>query len=148
MKATDVEVKKEFTEDEKQRFALIIRLDEDFRRKHAGKVRRVEVGHVCVDSGNVVIVDPCYLHDGKHGPNGTPDEYGLQHASEGWIEEKRMDEVMDIGAIDEKTGEARPAGPIYNGLAVASHTGYGDGTYPVYATILDGRVLKLEIEFA
>jgi hypothetical protein len=142
------EVKKELTEDEKQKFARIIRLDEEFKRKNAGKVRRVEVGHVTVDSGRIIIIDPCHLHDGRTLPNG------LRHSSEGWIDpttgqatEKREEEMDAIGCIDETTGESKPAVPVYHSSAVASSTGYGDGTYPVYATILDGRVLKLEIEF-
>jgi hypothetical protein len=107
----------------------IIRLAEEFKRRNAGKVRKVMVGEVSVDSGRVVIIDPCYLHDGKPGPGG------LEHATEGWKEEKRMSEVDKAsgGWIDDNTGEAKKAGSIYNGLAVASSTGYGDGTYPVYA---------------
>ncbi len=135
---------KELTPKEKQKFAQTIRLYEECKRKHGGKVRRVKVGYVSVDSGQVIIVDPCYLHDGKPGPGG------LQHASKGWKYEQHYEECCDAtgGGIDDRTGEAQHAGSVLNGSAVASSTGWGDGTYPVYATILDDRVLKLEIQFA
>jgi hypothetical protein len=76
------------------------------------------VGYVSVDSGTVVIVDPCYLN------------YLVG------------DEAYDrIWAVT----ETEPAGQVYQEydndverkgtweIAVASRTAYGDGTYPVYA---------------
>ena len=56
--------------------------------------------------------------------------------------------VMQRAVASMGTGEAQHAGSVLNGSAVASSTGWGDGTYPVYATILDDRVLKWEIQFA
>jgi hypothetical protein len=144
MSATKIDVKQELTPEEKRKFAQTIRLHEEFKQKHAGKVRRVKVGYVSVDSGQVIIVDPCHLHDGKPGPGG------LQHSSRGWKYEQHYEECRraTTGGIDDRTGEARRAGSVLDGSAVASSTGWGDGTYPVYATILDDRVLKLEIKFA
>jgi hypothetical protein len=34
-----------------------------------------------------------------------------------------------------------------NGSSVVFSTGYGDGVYPVYAEIEDGRVVKVVIDF-
>jgi hypothetical protein len=99
----------------------------------------------------VVILDPCGIHDGRPLPGGFVNaSEGLIDPNTGQIREDRKDEIEDVtmGGIDPTTGEAQVAGSFYHNIAVASSTGYGDGTYPVYATILDGRVLKLEIEFA
>ena len=39
-------------------------------------------------------------------------------------------------------------GPAFNELAVCFSTGWGDGTYPVYATKEDGRIVRIEVEMA
>jgi hypothetical protein len=129
--------------------AIICRF-EDFKRKNAGKIRRVEVGHVTVDTATVVIIDPCHINDGRPLPSGFMNSSeGLVDPTTGQIKENQQDEIEEATmGIDPTTGEASGAGSIYHGSAVASSTGYGDGTYPVYATIKDGRVLKLEVVFA
>ena len=95
------------------------------------------VGHVSVDSGQVMIVDPCYVLDGEHddAPKHDPKDhkqctYG--HPCEVTISDKRYGEFFAKGF----------------GTAIASSSGYGDGNYPVYARKNDeGRVVELTIYF-
>ena len=95
------------------------------------------VGHVSVDSGQVMIVDPCYVLDGAHdeAPEYDPKDhkqctYG--HPCAVTLSDKRHGEFMAKGFA---TG-------------VASSSGYGDGNYPVYAIKNDeGRVVEMTIYF-
>jgi hypothetical protein len=89
-------------------------------------VRKV-VGHVAVDSGQVMIVDPCYV---------LPDT-GLR------------DEIFEV---NEKStaGEFLAAG--IGGTGVSAFSGFGDGSYPVVAEFIDKgkwgvRVKSLTITF-
>ena len=95
------------------------------------------VGHVSVDSGQVMVIDPCYVLDGMHdhAPKHDPKahkqcEYG--HPCEVTLSDKRHGEFMAKGFA----------------TAIASSSGYGDGNYPVYAVKNeDGRVVELTIYF-
>ena len=95
------------------------------------------VGHVSVDSGQVMIVDPCYVLDGEYdeAPENDPSDhiqctYGHPCA---------------VTLSDAKVGEFFAKG---YGTAVASSSGYGDGNYPVYAKKNgSGRVVELTIYF-
>ena len=95
------------------------------------------VGHVSVDSGQVMIVDPCYVLDGEYdeAPKHDPKDhkqctYG--HPCEVTLSDKRHGEFFAKGF----------------GTAIASSSGYGDGNYPVYAIKNeDGRVVELTIYF-
>lgn len=98
--------------------------------------RRVRLGTVCVDSGQLLIVDPCYLESTWIQHDGTA--RGDEHAS--------YNDVCDITM-------APPlyAGQTLNNLAVAFRSGIGDGEYAVVATIGDvpgwgERIKKIEIE--
>lgn len=93
------------------------------------------VGHVSVDSGQVMIVDPCYVLDGAHDdPSADPSgraRYGLP---------------CEVTLSDRRHGEFIATGS--HGTGVASSSGYGDGCYPVYARKNDdGRVVELTIYF-
>jgi hypothetical protein len=92
---------------------------------------RTLVGHVGVDSGQVMIVDPCYL-----------DDYDPQ-SNEEWDPEKHKGTFSYQGlchkTLSDNVGQVN--------LSVVSSSGYGDGYYPVYATFEDGRVASLTVEF-
>lgn len=142
------------------------------------------VGHVSVDSGQVLIVDPAYLAqyqdkefkyvvgvkkgskqyqlwqkvDGQPITWATPlkNEGGKSMndlASEGWeVFEMYPDEGefsysgVSTLTTKNKAGEIPAVGMA---TAVAAQSGYGDGNYPVYATMnSEGRVVKLEIDFS
>jgi len=99
------------------------------------------LGHVGVDSGQLIITDPCYIN------------------SEWWNEEIRLDKTGDFKPS--KHPFSYPAICIANqvekhqinykkghpGLAVTFSSGYGDGFYPVYGYFnTEGRCMKVEID--
>ena len=88
-------------------------------------IERTKIGECGVDSGTLMIVDPCYcFHD-----------------------EEERDAVFRSVRGASLFGEAE----VPYGFGVVSSTGYGDGVYPVYAeTVEDGdwgrRVARIIIE--
>ena len=86
--------------------------------------KRLLAGHVCVDSGQVMIVDPCYVMDTDSDAFGT---------------------VCDVTTTGHRVGEFLAAGT--GGTGVASSSGHGDGIYEVWAELVDGCVARLLIEF-
>jgi hypothetical protein len=90
---------------------------------------RVKVGTVPVDSGQVFVVDPCYVLDGEYGEDSP---YGRACAA---------------SLTDERAGQFSTAGGPFSD-AVCTSTGWGDGVYPVYIEYdRDGRVARLIVEF-
>lgn len=86
----------------------------------------VKVGNIGIDAGICWIGDPCYiLHQDE-----LPDAVG-----------KSWNEFCDIVGGKEHVA-------IDDGLGVCVSTGYGDGEYPVFAEIKDGRVMRVIIDFA
>jgi hypothetical protein len=83
------------------------------------------IGEIGVDAGLCWVGDPCYLKSGK-----LPWEDWLKFCEE-------------IDGITQQFNY--PQGRA--GLGVLSGTGYGDGTYPVYARIEQGRVMELRVVF-
>ena len=102
------------------------------------------VGYVEVDSGQVILIDPCYIKDFESGaiirkdpfPKDPSMSRGYRAACEQTLSEKGAGQVV-VETIGGRRFEA----------AVASSTGQGDGKYPVYVTVLDGLIVKLEILF-
>ena len=95
---------------------------------------RHRIGEVWVDSGQVMLVDPCYLRDWK----GT--EYDERVATP---------EFSYAGACAVTLGkvkEGEQAGQMEHGAVVTS-SGWGDGCYPVYVEVRDGRVVSMTIDF-
>lgn len=93
---------------------------------------RRRIGEVWVDSGQVMIVDPCYLGDWKDNEfsQENPEDRSFSYA----------------GACNATLSSGR-ADQLEHG-AVASSTAYGDGVYPVYAERdPDGTIVRLVIEF-
>lgn len=84
------------------------------------------VGTIGVDSGQVMICDPCYVLKGDY--DGGKNEYS-----------RACEETLK--------NEAGPITLDGGGDAVVSMTAYGDGTYPVYAEERDGRIVSLTIKF-
>ncbi|MEU5403749.1 hypothetical protein ABZ348_31205 [Streptomyces sp. NPDC005963] len=90
---------------------------------------RVEIGTICVDSGTVFVGDPCYTITGDASHHiGTWSEWCSKHPWNG-----------------EKYNIVEPAG---SSLGLSIPTKYGDGNYPVYAEIEEGRVARVTIDFA
>lgn len=92
---------------------------------------KVLIGHIGVDAGLCWIGDPCYiLH--KATP---PIEIGTD-----WSD--FCDKIENM-----KFGKSFNYDMGHEGLGVVVSTGYGDGEYPVYATIQDGQVKSVTVEF-
>jgi len=91
------------------------------------------LGYCGVDSGQLIVVDPCYLREWKDGEAGAND--GNSYAT-----------ACEITCNDEMGGEILVSG--IGGSGVVFTSGWGDGSYPVYATYgKDGRISKIEIRF-
>lgn len=98
------------------------------------KKEKYLAGWISVDSGLCMIGDPCYhLHK---DPIDKPQSLGRT-----WLE--FCDELKDM---TNGSQEFSHNGGI-EGMAIVTSTGWGDGCYPVYVTKVNGRVMKVEIEF-
>jgi hypothetical protein len=103
------------------------------------------IGHVAVDSGQLMICDPCYIKakDWEDGPfeRAKPDNAGYYPFNyNGACGATLSDELA--GRMFFESG--------FDGAAVAFASGFGDGFYPVYATYVDDpdfgkRIAKVEV---
>ena len=80
------------------------------------------IGHCGVDSGQILLIDPCYVYKDEYGSGGD------------------YDECCQITLSDDKAGQTM--------LGVVTSTYSGDGVYPVYATTDEhGGIMSVEIVF-
>ena len=97
----------------------------------------VLAGSFGVDSGLCWIGDPCYvLHKTK---DEIPDTLGSDWS--GFV-----DKLYDLNSHSMYTAFGYRSG-MKDGLGICVSTGYGDGEYPVYVGIKDGRVAAAFIDF-
>ena len=102
-------------------------------------MRKVKIGTAGVDSGQLMVSDPCYVKDFIR--------------NEVDFENKKDDKSYSYsGACHQTLQNENQGGELGNGRGVVFSTGIGDGSYPVYAYLgeIDGfgeRVLKVEIDF-
>lgn len=94
------------------------------------------LGYCGVDSGQLLLTDPCYLNGWKNN-NYTDDEekdgnYSYNGACHLTCSDDMGGQLINKLGID---------------IAVAFSTGYGDGCYPVYAIYKDNRIQKIEVKF-
>ena len=85
------------------------------------------IGHCGVDSGQILLIDPCYVYKdhfiGGENPTGGP-----------------YDECCRVTLSEDRAGETT--------LCVATSTYGGDGNYPVYATTDEhGGIMSVTIVF-
>lgn len=95
------------------------------------------VGHIDVDAGLCWVGDPCYILHAQ-GEN-APTEIG-----------KNWREFCDILPLEGAALEQCKAfghRPGETGLGVCVPTGYGDGSYPVYVKVKEGRVAAVMVDF-
>ncbi len=102
-------------------------------------ILRVLVGWVGVDSGQLMVCDPCYI-TGEF----ASDEFQPDKPNEDDNYPFTYNGACGATLSDERAGQLGIAS------AVAFSSGLGDGVYPVYATIVDDefwgkRVAKVEI---
>lgn len=102
-----------------------------------GIMRRVRLGVVAVDSGQLVVMDPGYV-DSCWRPGDDSGQYGggtYEECAELVLSQRQGGQVCFLNG--------RP------GLGVVFASGWGDGTYEVFAHIDDmlegGRTVKVEI---
>ena len=83
---------------------------------------RKKIGECGVDSGQILLIDPCYVYKDEYGSGGD------------------YDECCKITLSEDKAGETM--------LGVVTSTYSGDGVYPVYATTDEhGGIMSVEIVF-
>ncbi len=89
---------------------------------------KVKIGQIGVDSGTIFVGDPCYTatNDASHRIKTW-----AEWCSKTWAQESNY-------------GHTQPAG---KGIGIQIPTLYGDGTYPVYAQIEDGRIASITVDF-
>ena len=90
-----------------------------------GKLSIKKIGECGVDSGQLFVIDPCYLDRYKDTEHDAPIE---------------NDEELSYASVCKATLDSREGGQV-GGRAggVAFTTGLGDGCYPVYAIISDEK---------
>lgn len=88
------------------------------------------VGTVSVDSGQILLIDPCYI---------TKD-------FEGEYDESVAKTELNYAACCNVTCDDLSVGEVGT-LGVVTRSGYGDGMYPVYATRRAGRIVGIRIDF-
>ncbi|QNK54548.1 DUF4241 domain-containing protein [Paenibacillus sp. PAMC21692] len=91
------------------------------------------IGEVTVDSGQLAIIDPCYLERWQHGEY-MPEVNGPAN---------------DFDSACKASVSRRGFGPIMDERGIAFSSGHGDGVYPVRAVFDgDGRVVRVEIDMS
>ena len=102
----------------------------------------VKIGTFGVDSGQVLITDPCYVKDFIGDDKEDFDDKKIKE-----IQKSKKYPYSYNGACA-RTLSKRQAGSIGLGCdGVVSETGFGDGEYSVYAKYEDSRVKELRIVF-
>ena len=105
----------------------------------------IKIGSFGVDSGQVLITDPCYLDSWKGFEFDEEAVKKMQESGEFEYSYSGACARTLLDLPDKRSG----AGEIYRGFGVVSSTGYGDGEYPVYAKFNnEGRVMQLKIDFS
>jgi hypothetical protein len=94
------------------------------------------IGKFGVDSGQAMIGDPCYL-----------DSWQTWESEKEPFEnhKNKKGEFSYLGACNATLENSY--GELGHGSAVVFNTGFGDGSYPVYAQINEGIVEKIVIDF-
>lgn len=99
------------------------------------------IGYAAVDSGQLLIVDPCYLGEWKAGEVKCTKNGAVSNA-----EDNHYAECVEKTLSFNGGGSLVIAGTA--GEGVVFETGYGDGYYPVTAHYNeDGRIIKVTVDF-
>jgi hypothetical protein len=95
------------------------------------------IGHIGVDSGQMLLCDPCYI-DSIWSKNDVPANFGDLSAFEG--------QFNYLGAC-QSTLTDKKSGILDKGAGAVCSTGWGDGSYPVYVTYEGDRISEMRIVF-
>lgn len=94
------------------------------------KTTKKIIGYCGVDSGQLLVIDPCYLSKWKDGDFAGSDK----------VANNSYAKACNITLTKQGGGEVEEGGVVFA-------SGYGDGNYPVIATYnSDGRIIKIEIK--
>lgn len=147
--------------------------------------QRVHLGSVSVDSGQLMITDPCYIdstwtrepfQDVRHyRDTTTAATLTYPHDFQRYDQDlpaysATVNDLLATGRLEPVPQETPTGGYTYSyngacqatltpqahgqlthrtgrpGAGVAFSSGWGDGTYPVYGTIRDGRIIGVYID--
>ena len=100
-----------------------------------------KIGEVGVDSGQVMLTDPCYIDSQWKKTEGDTD-YDKKPTKEYSYEGCCLATCSDdcYGQLNYEMGHA--------GAGVVVSSGYGDGSYPVYAKFnKDGHIMEVKVVF-
>ena len=89
-------------------------------------MKKVKIGTAGVDSGQLMVSDPCYVKDFI--------------SNEVDFDNKKIDNSYSYKACHQTLNNENQGGELGNGRGVVFSTGIGDGSYPVYAYLgeIDG----------
>ena len=131
------------------------------------EVRRVHIGNAAVDSGMLMIVDPCYVLPDKEMEKQAK-ELGLVKASDSW--DKDYDKAIEFchndqpsyRIVKQEDGKVKAefashpfedAEPLTHeqhrqiACGAVCTTGRGDGLYPVFAVYVGNTLVSMEVRF-
>ena len=108
------------------------------------KNKWIKIGMCAVDSGSIMLVDPCYVLPDSINKKGKLESH---HGKDSYTYEKFLTDSCDNSFLHK---EILASGIGGTGVIVSS--GFGDGNYPVYALISDEgdwgkRVKEVKIKF-
>lgn len=109
----------------------------------------IKVGEVAVDTGQIMILDPCYADPEFF--ESLPQDLKQRSQKVRGAKKVKKPRLGFVGAL-QATYQKHGAGQMYfkNGLraGVACATGWGDGIFPVYLELdAEGHPAKLFIDF-
>lgn len=115
----------------------------------------VRVGSAPVDSGTMMLVDPCYVLPDKRDngkENYIPLEYsealGFEHAEDHPESYRSRDKAREDGRYEDAYALGGRGRTPYGAMGFFFDTNWGDGSYPVYARIgPEGRTTGVFIDF-
>lgn len=93
-------------------------------------------GRCGVDSGQIMVIDPCYVFQDDFKHSSSPPTGG------------NYDAICRVSLADLFGEFPLPANGYTGNMGVVTSSGYGDGNYPVFVDVNeDGRVVELRIAF-
>lgn len=95
---------------------------------------------ISVDSGHIIIGDPCYFLRTQSPGRQEKEGDGLDYRDLLDVEKGQVGQIDVIDNVPTPSSEG-------SGSLVFSSTGYGDGDYPVIVEMVDGRPSRITIDF-